>query len=193
MLNLFLNILFLDIDYSVLVNIISIITSSLLAFIAIIISIKTLKQSNYVFMETNRANIVLYFDVTSKSNSHIVVKNFGNSVGQITNIKISPELDYSKCHGLSSTNMNVIKFNNVLLAPNQSIKSFFPFTNYPDKIFKIDLYYKSLNQNFEEHYSLDITYVDNLDYLYINNKDIFDEKEALVNINNSLIRFTEKF
>lgn len=193
MLNLLFKILFLDIELSTMIDIISIIANIFLSLVAILISIRTLKQSSNAIIESSRANIMLYFDVSTKANSYIVLKNFGNSAGIITKIQISPELDYSKSPDLPNRDMPVIEFDNVLLAPNQTIKSWFPFKNYPDKIFKIDLYYKTLNKNFEEHYSLNINYVDNLDYLYMKSVDVTNEKDALVNINNSLIRFTEKF
>lgn len=175
------------------IELFSAIASLTTSIIAIVISVITLKKSSNAIIESSRANIMLYFDISTKANSYIVLKNFGNSIGKITKVEISPKLDYSKSPNLLNPTMSVIQFNNTVLSPNQIIKSWFPFINYPDKIFKIDIYYKTLNRDFEEHYSLDINYVDNLDYLYMKSVDVQNEKDALVNINNSLIRFTEKF
>ncbi len=175
------------------IEIFSIIASLVTSIIAIVISIITLKKSSNAVIESSRANIMLYFDISTKANSYIVLKNFGNSIGKITKIEISPKLNYSKSPNFTGNNNTVIQFDNVVLAPNQTIKSWFPFLNYPDKLFKIDLYYKTLNKDYEEHYSLDINYSDDLDYLYMKSVDIPDEKNALVSINNSLIRFIEKF
>lgn len=60
MLNLLLTILFCNIDLSVVVEIISIIASSILSIVAIAISVKTLKQSNEAIIESSRANIAFY-------------------------------------------------------------------------------------------------------------------------------------
>ena len=48
--------------------------------VAIFISIKTLKQSSKAIVESSKANIMLYFDVSTTASSHIVLKNFGNSL-----------------------------------------------------------------------------------------------------------------
>ena len=183
----------IDYDWDLVVNILSIVASTILSTIAIVISVKTLRQSNDAIIESSRANIMLYFDVSTKANSFIILKNFGNSIGKVIKIDISPKLNYSKSPSLNNRSIPVIEFSNVLLAPNQTIKSWFPFREYPDKLFKIDLYYETLNKKYEEHYSIDTNYVDNVDYLYIKSDDVLDEKNALVNINNTLIRFTEKF
>lgn len=182
-----------DFDWNLIIEILSIISSTALSIIAIVISIKTLKQSNYSIIESSRANIMLYFDVSTKTNSFIVLKNFGNSIGKVIKVDIFPKLDYSKSPSIQGNPKQVIKFDNVLLAPNQTIKSWFPFRDYPDKIFKVDLYYETLNRKYEEHYSIDTNYVDNIDYLYIKSENVLDEKSALVNINNTLTRLTEKF
>lgn len=177
------------------IQIVSIVCTSLLSVIAIIISVLTLRKSSKTIIESSRANIMLYFDVSSKSNSYIVLKNFGNSSGKIINIKISPELYPYKGTTMNITNAidKGIDFTNVVLAPNQAIRTWFPFINHPDKQFQIKLSYKTLGKIYTENYSLNINYVDKLNYLYVKSIDINDDKEALVTINNTLMRLTEKF
>lgn len=181
-------------DISDIIQIISIICTSSLSIIAIIISVITLKQSSKAIVESSRANIMLYFD-TPTGNSFIVLKNFGNSVGKVLDINISPKLQRSKSPQIIGK-QNVsspFDFKNITLAPNQSIKSWFPFKNYPDKHFQINLKYETLGKIYNENYCIDINYVDSIDYLFTSNIDTKDEKQALVNINNTLMRINEKF
>ena len=194
MLNLILNILFCDIDWSVVVDVISIIASSVLSIVAIIISIKTLKQSNESIMESSRANIVFYVDTLTGSKQFLTMKNFGNSVGKILSVKITPKPDYTKSPLLSgNSNPILIDYSNIVLAPNQCIKSWFPFSQYPDKKFKVHIEYETLGKTYKEDYSIDLSYIEAIDYIYRAPFDVKDEKAALVNIGNSLDRISERF
>lgn len=194
MLNLFLNILFCDIDLSTIVDIISIITSAILSVVAIVISIKTLKQSNEAIIESSRANIVFYIDTLTGGQQFLTIKNFGNSIGKILNIDIFPRPDYSKSPKLHGKPSPVITdYKNIFLAPSQCIKSWFPFSKYPDKKFTITVTYETLSNIYTENYPIDLSYIESIDYLRKSNFDINDEKQALVNIDNTLRSFSEKF
>ena len=61
-------------------SVLSILFSLIPSVVAIFISIKTLKQSSKAIVESSKANIMLYFDVSTTASSHIVLKNFGNSL-----------------------------------------------------------------------------------------------------------------
>ena len=194
MLDLVLSFLFNDIDWSIVVDIISIITSSSLSIVAIIISIKTLKQSNNAIIESSRANIVFYVDTLTGAQQFLTIKNFGNSVGEILDININPRPDYSKSPKLSGKPAPVITdYKNIFLAPNQCIKSWFPFSRYPNKKFTITVKYKSLGNTYEETYSIDLSYIEAIDYLRKSDFAVNDEKQALVNIDNTLRSFSERF
>lgn len=194
MLNLFLNILFCNIDWSIIVDIISIIASTILSVVAIVISIKTLKQSNDAITESSRANIVFYIDTLTGGQQFLTIKNFGNSTGKILNIDISPRPDYSKSPKLHGKPSPVITdYKNIFLAPNQCIKSWFPFSKYPDKKFTITVTYETLGNLYTENYPIDLSYIEAIDYLRKSDFDIDDEKQALVNIDNTLRSFSEKF
>ena len=194
MLDLVLSFLFNDIDWSIVVDIISIITSSSLSIVAIIISIKTLKQSNNAIIESSRASIVFYVDTLTGAQQFLTIKNFGNSVGEILDININPRPDYSKSPKLSGKPAPVITdYKNIFLAPNQCIKSWFPFSRYPNKKFTITVKYKSLGNTYEETYSIDLSYIEAIDYLRKSDFAVNDEKQALVNIDNTLRSFSERF
>lgn len=194
MLNLFFNILFCNIDISVIIDVLSIISSSILSVVAIVISIKTLKQSSDALIENSRANIVFYIDTLTGGQQFLTIKNFGNSVGEILNIDISPKLDYSKSPRLHSTSTPVItNYKNIFLAPNQCIKSWFPFGDYPDKKFIVTVTYKTLKKTYTEQHHIDLSYIDAIDYLRKSSFHSDDTKDVLVDINHTLQSFSEKF
>ncbi len=195
MLELFFDILFFDPDWSIVLNIISIFTSSLLSIVAIIISLKTLNQTNNTVFESTRADIKFFFDTPTGVNQYIVLKNFGKSSGTVIDFKISPKLDYTKSSKLSvrKDQPKIIDYKNVMLAPGQSIKSWFPLRDYKDKHFDVIITYTTLNKTYTESYPLDISYVDHIDYIYTPSSETPDEKTALVGIENNLMRLTERF
>lgn len=183
-----------NIDASAIIDIISIISSCILSVVAIIISIKTLKQSNEAIIESSRANIVFYVETLTGAQQFLTLKNFGNSVGKVISIDIDPKPDYTKSPKLSGKpNPVLIDYNDILLAPNQCIKSWFPFSKYPDKKFKVYIKYETLGKVYEDNYFIDLTYIEAIDYLQKNSIDVRDEKSALVDIGNTLRRFSEKF
>ena len=71
---------FLNLSTQDKLSVLSILFSLIPSIVAIVISIKTLKQSSNAIIESSRANIMLYFDVSTTANSYIVLKNFGNSL-----------------------------------------------------------------------------------------------------------------
>jgi hypothetical protein len=192
MLNL-LNILFGNIDWSVVVDIISVIASSTLSIVAIVISVKTLKQSNNAIIESSRANIVFYVDTLTGGQQFLTLKNFGNSVGEILSVDIKPQLDYSKHPKMSNKhNPVIVDYTGILLAPNQCVKSWFPFSDYPDKKFRVHIKYKTLGKVYKNDYPIDLSYIESIDYLYRTKLDVHDDLSALVNIGNTLQRILEK-
>lgn len=194
MLKLFFDILLCNIDLSVVVEIISIIASSMLSIVAIVISVKTLKQSNEAITESSRANIVFYIDTLTGAQQFLTLKNFGNSVGKILSINITPELDYSKNPKMpNKPNPVLVDYSNILLAPNQCIKSWFPFSDYPDKELKVHIEYETLGKIYKEDYSIDLSYIKAIDYLQKESFSVSSEKSALVDIGNTLRRFSERF
>ncbi len=172
-------------------QLISIISTSVLSIVAIMISIKTLKESNNAIIESSRANIMFYIDTLTGNQNYLVLKNFGNSSGKIIDIDVSPSIQYSKLKN-SSNISNLTEFTNITLAPNQCIKSWFDFKNYPDRIFEVTIKYETLGKFYTEKYIQNISYIDSIDYLSTYSIDVNDEKAALININNSILRLNER-
>lgn len=193
MLNLLLTILFCNIDLSVVVEIVSIIASSMLSIVAIAISVKTLKQSNEAIIETSRANIVFYVDTLTGGQQFLVLKNFGNAMGEILDIDVYPKLDYSKSPKINCSSIPVITdYKNITLAPKQCIKSWFPFSSYPDTSFKITVKYKTLGKEYKETYPINLSYIKAIDYIRKENHNS-NVPKALDDINTTLQNISERF
>ena len=167
------------------IEIISIIANLTTSIIAIVISMLTLKQSSEAIIESSRADIVFYIDTLTGAQQFLTIKNFGKSVGKVLDIKITPELNYSK-------NPILVDYTNILLAPNQCVKSWFPFSDYPDKRFDVYIKYETLGKPYEYNYTIDLSYIKAIDYLYKSPTDVQSEKSALVDIGNTLRRISEK-
>lgn len=173
------------------IELFSAIAGLITSIVAIIISVKTLQQSNNAIIESSRANIMFYIDTLTGGQNYLVLKNFGNSVGKILDIDVSPNIQYSKSD--DNAKMSAItEFANITLAPGQYIKSWFDFNNYPDKIFNVTLIYETLGKTYKENYTLNISYINSIDYLSTFSLDVEDEKDALLRINNSILRLNER-
>ena len=86
----------------------------------------------------------------------------------------------------------LVDYTNILLAPNQCVKSWFPFSDYPDKRFDVYIKYETLGKPYEYNYTIDLSYIKAIDYLYKSPTDVQSEKSALVDIGNTLRRISEK-
>lgn len=95
------------------------IISSLIALIAVVISIATLQQNRNMLEESTRPYITVYVTETNfqKPTKYLVVKNFGKTGALITKFKTNPDLlVYTRSPGLRPFG----KIENSFLAPDQS-------------------------------------------------------------------------
>lgn len=122
--------------------------------VSIAIAISTLKQNNKIIKESNRAQINFYIDYNPTCNMYfIIIKNFGNSIGKLISLDITPKLDWNKTN-FKQDLTPLTEATNILLAPNQKVSSWFDFKDYPDKLFKVNIKYKTLNKVYEEKYEI---------------------------------------
>lgn len=92
------------------IELFGVVFSSLTAFIAIYISIKTLKQNNKMIEESTRPYISIYGQtiVTGERPSfYIVVRNSGNSPAIIS--KLSYDFDFTECYGIKHNSRDFLK------------------------------------------------------------------------------------
>lgn len=161
---------------------------------SIVIAVKTLKQNNKMIKDNSRAHIIFYIDYHPQTDKYyLIIKNFGNSIEKLKFIKITPNLDWNKTNVNSNINP-LTDSTNVLLAPGQKISSWFDFDNYPDKIFDIKLSYETMNETYVENYKIDLSYLNNYEWLhsYAIDDNSKDYKQVLYKINNSILELSQK-
>lgn len=161
---------------------------------SLIIAIKTLRQNNRMINDSSRAHIIFYIDYHPQTNKYyLVIKNFGNAIGKLKFIKVNPNLDWHKTNANLDIN-SLTDSTNVLLAPNQKISSWFDFDKYPDKVFNIELAYETMGKTYIENYKIDLSYLDNYEWLhsYAFDDESKDYKQVLYKINNSILELSQK-
>ena len=129
------------------IEIISIVCSSILSIVAIVISVLTLVQNNKMIFESNKPNIVIFSKVISFTTpySYLILKNFGNSGATILNIQCDKNL---------KSFFDRVPFKNIentFIAPNQS----FVYPLLPniklDETISFAINYKYLNKEYSEN------------------------------------------
>ncbi|MCU6767261.1 hypothetical protein [Blautia ammoniilytica] len=102
------------------IQILGIITSSLTAIVAIIISLVTLRQNSKMLEDSSRAIISIYpqFINAGTTMLFMVIKNFGNSPAIIQ--KFDYDFDFTDCYKFRSDRDYLKDFIGCSLAPGQS-------------------------------------------------------------------------
>ena len=161
---------------------------------SIVIAVKTIKQNSKMIKDSSRAYIIFYIDYHPQTDKYyLIIKNFGNSIGKLKFIKITPNLDWNKTN--ANPNINPLTDStNVLLAPKQKISSWFDFVKYPDKVFDIELSYETMNEIYVENYKIDLSYLNNYEWIhsYAFDDNSNDYKQILYKINNSILELSQK-
>lgn len=180
---------FISLSTSDKIQIISIISSTLISVISIGIAVATLKQSNYIARESNRADIVFFIDKKrTESFYSLIIKNFGNSSGKVIDIDIDPKLSYENSR-FSIDKKVLTDYKNIFLAPGQSITSVFDFQSYPDREFNIKITYETLGKTYSESYTINLDYRDGV---LSTSPTIRDTATALKQINESIREVSDK-
>ena len=133
------------------IEICGIAASLITGIVAIIISIKTLKQNSKMIEESTRPYITIYFQTTTvrTPRAYFVIKNFGNTGATISSITC--DYDLKKC-SLDSRATLFTHISNTFLAPQQSIPCRVDIGNIVDEnislTFKIK--YFTMNKKYSE-------------------------------------------
>ena len=186
---------FANMQFSDLIQIIIAIITFLGIIVSIIITIVTIRKNSMVIKEASRAQIVFYIDYNPACNMYfLIIKNFGKSIGKLLEIKTNPKIDWSIAK-FSQDISALTEAKNIMLAPNQKVSSWFDFEDYPDRVFEVEILYESLGEKYVEKYTIDLNYIDNIDWIFPSVKDdcSSDNKAVLYKINNSIRDLTDKF
>lgn len=159
----------MNLSTSDIIQICSIVASSLLAIIAVTISYFTLRITSTSIKEANRPVVVAfedYIQVVTSIHVYVVIKNFGTSPAIIDNIDVNPGLKSPSGALISSFDDS----SGMILAPQQSITmpiSVNPFgeefRNYPKNL--ISIKYHSGKQKFEENFVLNHQHVRDIAFI----------------------------
>ena len=105
------------------IQLVGIIASLIVSIVAVVISIKTLKQNSKMIDESTRPMIVIYNDIVSAHSpiQYLIIRNFGNSAATITDLK----LEYYGNPTYSKTLFAHMK--GQIIAPGQSYSTAFKF------------------------------------------------------------------
>lgn len=163
------------------------------AIASIVIAVNTSKENAKTNFENSRAHILFYIDyIRSSDRFFLTIKNFGNSIGKLNYIKITPNLDYKKIKGYYAEHSLLTDSKNIMLAPNQKVSSWFSFRNYPDKKFDIELQYETLGKTFTETYIIDLSFMETIESLHHSAIDCPNDKQALIWIEHQLSEISER-
>lgn len=166
---------FIDLSTSDKIQIISILTSSLLSIISVLIALASLRQTSYITMEANKANIIVYITKNrTEAWPSLVIKNFGNSSGKVLNIEIDPPI-----YNPISSKKLIAEYTDLFLAPNQSISTIFDIKKINPKVFNIKITYETLGKIYTEAYSINYEYRSSILSSSFKAKSIEDNLEEL--------------
>lgn len=164
--------------------------AAIVATIAVFFTYKNLREIKEQFFEQNRGNLIFYI-VQTKSGSFysLVLKNFGNSPAKLLSLTIDPDITWSKTKlDFMNDVDSMSSFENVFLAPNQSLISDFDFDDYPDEIFKVRLKYITCGRTLEETYTINLHCSDSLIFTSPTLKTELDALKAISENIQSLVK-----
>lgn len=133
------------------IEICGIAASLITGIVAIIISVKTLKQNSKIIEESTRPYITLYFQTTivRTPKSYFVIKNFGKTGATISSITC--DYDLKKCSVAPGATL-FSHIENTFLAPHQSIPYSVDIRNIVDENISLtfNIKYFTMNKKYSE-------------------------------------------
>ena len=140
-----------------LIEAIGVITSLITALIAIVISIKTLRQNAKMIEESTRPYVAVYreyIQVLSVIHEYLVIKNFGNSGATIDSLSIVPPYEHTDFPANAKVFAHI---NGTFIAPGQSFSSVLfidAFKNDRIGITKIEITYHAGKKKYSDTFTL---------------------------------------
>ena len=157
------------------IEIIGIIMSLITSIIAIVVSIKTLRQNNKMIEESTRPYITISKETVCVNNPHeyFLLKNYGSSGAYIKCIECNTNLDnIGSAFGLNDRNGNPFFYlKNTFLAPNQSICAAFNSKEIENYNIVFTIHYSSETRKYETQIPLNLKQ----DYNILHTKDTSKE------------------
>ena len=139
------------------IEIISIIASAFTSFVAIGISVASLRQSNRVLKESLRPYITIYLDTITvcEQSSYFVLKNFGHTSAVITDFRYDFLLkNTSQPCSLLLEQFDSVK--GIVLAPGQMKLLPYNVSTLPVRMLTFSICYRSGSEEYSESITMDV-------------------------------------
>lgn len=154
------------------IEIISIIASFITSLVAIVISVKALKQNSQMIEDSSRPYITMYIGDTyfSSVTVYLILKNFGNSSAKITDFSTSFDL---KNIAYDADRVPLTNIIGTTFCPGETLRFPVDLTKLPDEIPNIDITikYKSSDHAYEEKTTINLAAHCDALHLRANTKD----------------------
>lgn len=134
------------------IEIISIIASLITSIVAIVISMKSLRQNSKMIEETTRPNIQIY-PLYINTIMYLIVKNFGSSEAYIDEIKCSHKFTSRETMGDNLGEDIFSRTHGAILSPGYALRC--PLIGYEvaDEVFDFYIKYHSSSKSYENTFS----------------------------------------
>jgi hypothetical protein len=161
-----INIINLNVDWTALM----VVATFIAIIVNIIINHKDRKSNQEKFQESNRANILFYFEQQGHK-LYLVLKNFGLTEAKSVQISVNPPILNSEETNFASFFNNI----NIIFPPNFSINSFFDMSNeyinevvgsgeFPTYHVKVE-YFDIYNEHHVFEYDLNLEHINGVSFL----------------------------
>lgn len=161
-------------------QLISIVCSSVLAIIAIVISIITVKQNSKMIFESSKPQITIFSKAISFTSPHnyLILKNFGLSGATIIDI------EYDKSFDKYFPRPPFENIANVFIAPNQTFLYPLRLDGTDEEIFNIattfKIKYLYLNKEYIENYTVTFNQYKDICFLKVHDSEDLKELSAVL-------------
>lgn len=141
------------------IQLLGVIASTLTSIIAIIISIKSLRENNKMLEETNRPIISIYSQRIMYNNHpsiYLIVRNFGKSSAYMKKFVATP--DFTKCYGFNAPRNYLDDLSKCVIAPAQSLICYLDYDSLTEPVHFSISYSSALNskKSYSEEFTIDL-------------------------------------
>lgn len=138
-------------------QLISIVSTTLISIISIFIALATLKQNSKVIGEANRPYLAIYYEIVNVSSyvTYLILKNFGTTGAIIDSVTPSFQFD----SGYNSEPFSLLK--NHFIAPSQKITTACRFEK-PYQIVTFTINYHNGNKKYSESFVINPESISNM-------------------------------
>ena len=127
------------------ISIFTTIMSFFMSLVAIFISLRTLKQNNELWKQSNIPYVYMYL-VSSKNATYIKIKNFGKTSATIKSFSTNVDLKEYSRNSYKNIQFPYVGLNDIIIAPGAS-KIAFIDNNYLNKNNWIEVKYEDIENN----------------------------------------------